>query len=122
MVSKRDAETNETCIDHAGQDAPLQIVEIQDQTYGLPLGWKISSTSFAVVSWMLGTPEKCPPRHEQMAELESSEDQDSAPREENENAQLTDVILQRNSCVLRLIVDLVGGSAAATAPVLNPAR
>jgi len=122
MVSRRDAETNETCIDHAGQDAPLQIVEIQDQTYGLPLGWKISSTSFAVVSWMLGIPEKCPLRHEQTAELQPSEDQDSAPREENENAQLTDVILQRNSCVLRFIVDLVGESSAATTPVLNPAR
>ena len=31
--------------------AGLAVVEIQDQTYGLSLGWKISKTSFDVVSW-----------------------------------------------------------------------
>jgi hypothetical protein len=111
--SRKSKESNETCIDHAGKsDAALQIVEIQDQTYGLPLGWKISATSFAVVSWMLGTPGKCPDPQKQTADLPSSDDQEVAPHNENENSQLTDEILQRNSCVMRLVVELVGGSAA----------
>lgn len=46
------------CAESAGQsDSPLQIVGIEDQTYGLSLGWKISQTTFGVVSWMLGEPE-----------------------------------------------------------------
>ena len=50
--------SNESCIDHAEDAAAhLHIVEIQDQTYGLALGWKISQTSFDVVSWMLGKPK-----------------------------------------------------------------
>jgi hypothetical protein len=119
-------EANETCIDHAGETkAPLQIVEIQDQTYGLALGWKISATSFAVVSWMLGTPEKCLVQTQLLADFPSSGDQDSAPHQDNVNAQLTDVILQRNSCVLKLIVDLVTNSAVVAAPAsgsASPAR
>jgi hypothetical protein len=101
---------SENCIDHAGsENGALQIVEIQDQTYGLPLGWKISRTSFAVVSWMLGEPKTCPP---EKATVPSSKDQPTGKSEENENAQLTKTILQRNSCVLKLIIDLVTNSPA----------
>jgi len=99
---------NETCIDHAGgQDAVLQIVEIQDQTYGLSLGWKISQTSFAVVSWMLGTPDNCPGRQAQKSDVESSLSQANSRNQQDTNAQLTDVSLQRNSCVLSAMLDLV---------------
>ncbi len=38
-------------------DSSLQIIGIEDQTYGLSLGWKISQTTFGVISWMLGQPE-----------------------------------------------------------------
>ena len=41
----------------SNRDLPLQIVGIEDQTYGLSLGWKISQTTFGVVSWMLGERE-----------------------------------------------------------------
>ena len=53
--------TNAYCVNQSWDEkgAPLQIVEIQDQTYGLALGWKISATTFAVVKWMLGTPDGC---------------------------------------------------------------
>ena len=34
--------------------APLKIVEIEDDRYGLALGWKLSRTTFGVVKWMLG--------------------------------------------------------------------
>jgi hypothetical protein len=43
------------CEDMSGQaDSPLQIIGIEDENYGLSLGWKISQTTFGVVSWMLG--------------------------------------------------------------------
>lgn len=51
------ADTQDGCADRAGKFNPhLQIVGIEDQTYGLSLGWKISQTTFSVVSWMLGRP------------------------------------------------------------------
>jgi Patatin-like phospholipase len=98
-------EAHGRCIEHAGQpQAPLQIVEIQDQTYGLSLGWKISQTSFAVVSWMLGEPGNCPKdRHASTAATDQHQgDQTSV------HSQLTKEIVQRNSCVLKSIIDLVG--------------
>jgi hypothetical protein len=46
------------CEDLTGKpDSPFQIVGIEDATYGLSLGWKISQTTFGVVSWMLGEPQ-----------------------------------------------------------------
>jgi hypothetical protein len=54
------SEANQYCIAQGSLPVShLHIVEIQDQTYGLALGWKISQTSFEVVSWMLGTPAGC---------------------------------------------------------------
>jgi hypothetical protein len=119
----RGKQANESCIDHAGQnqDAVLQIVEIQDQTYGLALGWKISRTSFAVVSWMLGKPENCSAQPAQTSNVAPTEVTDAATSDQNQNAQLTDQILQRNSCVMKLVADLVGGSAAPAAGS-KPAR
>ena len=122
-LNSRGMEVNETCIDHAGGlDAALQIVEIQDQTYGLSLGWKISKTSFAVVSWMLGEPGDCPGSRRQTSAVPTSQDKPSGAGAQNENAQLTDVILRRNSCVLRAIQELVdnGGAPAAPAAATNP--
>jgi hypothetical protein len=40
---------------------------------------------------------------------------DAGASDQNQNAQLTDRSLQRNSCVMKLIADLVGGSAAPAA-------
>ena len=120
-AGKGGMEVNETCIDHAGsKDGPLQIVEIQDQTYGLPLGWKISGTSFSVVSWMLGEPNKCPGLKPQSADVPSSESEPAGKSDENENAQLTNAILERNSCVLKLIVDLVRDAPAPSTPANRP--
>jgi hypothetical protein len=99
------AEANERCNKHARDPAPpLQIVEIQDQTYGLSLGWKISQTSFDVVSWMLGTPGKCP---SQTPGRTPSPVVAATPTTsyQRDDAQLTKAILERNSCVLQSIID-----------------
>jgi hypothetical protein len=101
-------ESNEDCVEHAGDPAaPLSIVEIQDQTYGLSLGWNISKTSFAVVSWILGEADGCPDRN---AQQEEQDGKDKPATEENENAQLANTILYRNSCVLKMITGLIDGS------------
>jgi hypothetical protein len=52
------ADSESRCEDLTGRpDSPFQIVGIEDATYGLSLGWKISQTTFGVVSWMLGEPQ-----------------------------------------------------------------
>ena len=51
-----------SCESHAGNSgAALQLVEIEDTTYGLSLGWEISHTTYDVIAWSLGTydPHAC---------------------------------------------------------------
>jgi hypothetical protein len=112
-AAKGGMETNSPCIEHAlDGKSPLQIVEIQDQTYGLALGWRISRTSFDVVSWMLGEPDGC------TCVI------DSTPQEgaiEDPNAQLTRGIVQRNKCILNSIAEAVGAPPAAAVDS-TPAR
>jgi hypothetical protein len=112
-AAKSKSETNEDCVEYAGDpQAPLHIVEIQDQTYGLSLGWKISKTSFDVVSWMLGSPDICPAQKIQSTAVPDSNRKDEAATEENVNAQLSKNILDRNSRVLSMIERLVDRSSA----------
>ena len=124
------SESNESCIDHAEDPAAhLHIVEIQDQTYGLALGWKISQTSFDVVSWMLGRPEECTakPVGAALAQAEKSRraaattDTAAVPDVNagtDDYAKLTGTILRRNSCVIKSIESLV---EAGDEPAANPA-
>jgi hypothetical protein len=122
---------HQSCVAQAHvMNGPLQIVEIQDQTYGLPLGWKISRTSFAVIDWMLGNPLICPdardtgtdPQAEpqQVAAQDGNAPSDQANRpsalnqtaaQTRANAQLNDTILLRNSCVAWSLAQLVKKSS-----------
>jgi hypothetical protein len=115
------AESNEGCIGHTEQpDAHLHIVEIQDETYGLALGWKISETSFSVVSWMLGDAAKCPPPGDPtLSQGGTDNPSDDLVERQAGNNKLTRDIVDRNSCVMKLIEDMV---TSATAPDANPAR
>jgi hypothetical protein len=115
------ANANDLCSQHAGESAaPLQIIEIQDETYGLSLGWKISQTSFDVVSWMLGEPDECvssqqpaahplPPSNVPASTEAKDAPTSQPPGQGTDNSQLTDDILKRNSCVLKSIKDSVPG-------------
>jgi hypothetical protein len=140
-------ETNAFCVNQSWKTdgtAPLQMVEIQDQTYGLALGWKISATTFAVVKWMLGTPDGCiapTATHSNSDDQSITDIKNSAQSEsptsqgaladhiaskrttpvasaEDPNAQLTKAILRRNSCVLTSMAKLVRDAEAAE----NPAK
>jgi hypothetical protein len=110
-AGKHGRETNQDCIEHAGGlKSRLSLVEIQDQTYGLSLGWKISKTSFDVVSWMLGKPDSCLGQYKHSAQVSEPHQQDVPASADNLNTQLSNNILERNSCVLKTIIGLVNGS------------
>jgi len=119
-------EYNEPCVDHSGdKSAPLQMVEIQDQTYGLALGWKISKTSFEIVSWMLGNAGDCH-RYELKPSQDSAAPVDAgnsrgAPAGQSDLAHLSKPIVDRNSCVLKSIVELIGDPVAPASPPAAPA-
>ncbi|MGD0023053.1 MAG: hypothetical protein ABSC37_00300 [Xanthobacteraceae bacterium] len=104
------ANSGNTCEDYAEKPgALLQIVGIEDQTYGLSLGWKISQTTFSVVSWMLGDPKMV-----SADECNGQTSSDSNPTSQS-NGQFTlnEKIVRRNSCVLRSILQSLGDAPAA---------
>ena len=112
-------EPNEACLVRGDKPgAHLRIVEIQDQTYGLSLGWKISKTSFDVVSWMLGQPTKCgigspaPGTDGPPAPPRDLSKPLSVPNEDA-NADLNNEIVGRNSCIMHVIKALVERANAA---------
>lgn len=106
----------QTC-NNTSQKSPLQIVGIDDKTYGLSLGWKISRTTFAVVSWMLGDPYSCseqtqpqPAVQAQAPESQTQTGSNSNPTS-NGGFKVNEQLVQKNSCVLHNILNLVAGSA-----------
>ena len=108
----RNAEALSECIDHAADtQAPLRIIEIQDQTYGLALGWKISRTSFSVVSWMLGNPAQCDRTAGAAGQQQgNSSSQNRNAGSTNGTVQFpTAEIVNRNSCALQSIEQSLQG-------------
>jgi hypothetical protein len=143
-------DTNGTCVGHStdtDRSPPLQIVEIQDVAYGLALGWKISRTTFDVVSWMLGEPNGHPcainggppskpqpvsgqPRPASTAlqgagqqgagELPAAQPVTPEPAvQPDATSRLTIEILERNTCILNSIAEAIG-DVPATAPGAVP--
>jgi hypothetical protein len=109
---KPKSEVDKSCIDHAGElGALLKIVEIEDQTYGLPLGWKLSHSTFAVVSWMLGRVGPYDPAHCDVVKVANdTSSESSTPSDTGE--QLNERSVERNSCVLSSIAELLGSHQA----------
>lgn len=114
-TGNRNAEALSACIDHAADtQAPLRIIEIQDQTYGLALGWKISRTSFSVVSWMLGQPGQCHRSTLAAGQQEGSGSSSGSTTagsnyETGQFPNLTNEIVNRNSCALQSIEQSLRG-------------
>jgi hypothetical protein len=84
------------------RNARLKIVEIEEETYGLPLGWKLSRSTFEIVKWMLGRPELCgdgKPPTAATTEQWSLSAQDGP--------QLDEKTVRSNSCVLKSIESLL---------------
>jgi len=88
-------------VNNSRSDTLLKIVEIEDQTYGLPLGWKLSRSTVDVVSWMLGQPRDCD--RTAGSQLEPGNEKAS----ELERQQLNQKTVRSNSCVLQSVADLL---------------
>jgi hypothetical protein len=86
-------------------EAPLKIVELEVQTYNLPLGWKLSHTTFAMVQWMVGDPKLCSGGN---AGLNTGSDSKSA----DDTPELNEHIVARNSCVHKWVADLLTPNVA----------
>jgi len=80
--------------------SPLKIVELEVDTYNLPLGWKLSHTTFAMVRWMVGEAKHCASGN---AELTLAIDS----RSSDDTAELNEYIVARNSCVHKWVADLL---------------
>jgi hypothetical protein len=110
-----------TCEDQANKiNSPLQIVGIEDQNYGLSLGWKISQTTFSVVSWMLGQPNLC----DNTSKATSQPEIPSQTEATSQNGQVivNEEVVRRNSCVLLSVRQALGPPPpAAQVPASTPA-
>lgn len=100
-----------TCEERANQpDSALQIVGIDDETYGLSLGWKISQTTLSVVSWMLGRSDTVGP--EICARIAASSDATSQSNGKFVFNDRAGQVAVRNSCVLWSVQQALGGAPA----------
>lgn len=97
-----------TCEDITSQPgSPLLIVGIEDQTYGLSLGWKISQTTFGVVSWMLGDPD-----YFDDAACSGTVNDSNPTSQANGQFTLNEKVVRNNSCALRSILQSLRGEGS----------
>jgi hypothetical protein len=114
------AENN--CEDRANKiDSALQIVGIEDQNYGLSLGWKISQTTFSVVSWMLGQPDLCNEvKHTNEAAPQTDTTSQTEATSQNGQVVLNEEVVRRNSCVLFSVRQALGPRPDTQMPAAAP--
>jgi hypothetical protein len=87
--------------------SPLKIVGINEELYNLPLGWKLSHTTFEAVRRMLGDPRLCEPG-------DASEHLGNGTSTlENYYYPLNKETFRNNSCVLKFIAELLSGKQPA---------
>ena len=87
-------------LDASKPGSPLKIVELEVQTYDLPLGWKLSHTTFAMVRWMVGEAKLCTSGNAGPATASDSRNPDDTP-------ELNEHTIERNSCVHKWVADLL---------------
>jgi hypothetical protein len=86
-------------------DWRLEEIKLGDQEYSLPLGWKLSNTTFKLVSYLIGQPEPCPSK----PPPQSASPPDIPPDAQSGGALTQDVeASQKNSCVMHRIEELFG--------------
>ncbi len=80
-------------------ESRLKIVELEVETYNLPLGWKLSHTTFAMVRWMVGESRLCTIGHAGVNAGAASRSSD--------DTQINEQTVERNSCVHKWVGDLL---------------
>jgi hypothetical protein len=100
--SRSGANVKINCMGPADEKLPnLSIVEIEDQSYGLPLGWNLSHTTYEVVSWMLGRGSECDRSKTAVPVLSDSTTSSEGTRQINSTSHY------RNSCTQQAIADVL---------------
>jgi hypothetical protein len=87
-------------LDATKPESPLKIVELEVETYNLPLGWKLSHTTFAMVQWMLGEPSLCKIGNAGRGAQTDTRSSEDTPL-------LNEETVVRNSCVHKWVADLL---------------
>src|ERR1700730_5993174 len=81
------------------------LIAAEDETYSLPLGWKLSHTTFAMVRWMVGESKIASGGN---AGLNTGSDRQSS----DDTPELNEHTVERNSCVHKWVADLLTPSRA----------
>jgi len=92
------------------RESALKIVGINDAIYALPLGWKLSDTTFEVVRSMLGDAHRCTKENESVlrrGSINKAWKVESGARAEDQKPGLSKETLDGNSCVLKFVSDLL---------------
>jgi hypothetical protein len=82
------------------------LVQIDEQSFALSLGWRISPTTQKIISLLMGEPRLC--IEQNMSAIEASKNVEaSAIHPEKEEASIASRTLLANSCVMRSITNLL---------------
>jgi hypothetical protein len=87
-------------------------VQVDERSFGLSLGWRISPTTQKIVSLLMGEPDLCPGKTSSTTQL-ANEPRVSASEQEQAELHVAARTLLANSCVMHSIVDLLGAPATA---------
>ncbi len=89
-------------------------IKLEDQEYSLALGWKISDTTFKLVSYLIGQPGPCPPATspQSPAPSGSSNSAESSALSDKQHKETLneEKALQANRCVMRQVEQALSGN------------
>ena len=92
----------------------IEEIKLEDQEYSLALGWKISDTTFKLVSYLIGQPGPCQPATSPQSPApsgSSNSSKSSALSDKQRKETLNEEkALQTNRCVMRRVEQALSGN------------
>ena len=86
----------------------IKVVELEDELFSLPLGWKISKTTFDIVSLLIGRSELCTFDKRPGQATDQTEAAVKADPQKDPRKNVSTRVLRNNSCVLKAIEVALG--------------
>jgi hypothetical protein len=83
-------------LEASNPESPLKLVELEVETYDLPIGWKLSHATFEMIPWMVGDRRLC-----------RSDNAGLTNRRSDDTPEFNEHTVERNSCVLKWVADLL---------------
>jgi hypothetical protein len=83
-------------LEASNPESPLKLVELEVETYDLPIGWKLSHATFEMIRWMVGDRRLC-----------RSDNAGLTNRRSDDTPEFNEHTVERNSCVLKWVADLL---------------